>query len=135
MAKRRMANVMNERERFGEIGVKAQRIRDGARDLRDFKRVRETVAEMVGIARCEDLRLRFEPAKGAGMNYAIAVAGKIGAVGMRRFSVPAPSRAIAHPSRKAPASLPPFPRLRTCRAGARAPDRLAPRWPYRDSPF
>ena len=83
---------MNERKRLREIRVKAQRVGHGARDLRDLERVRKPVAEMVGIARRENLRLRFEPAESAGMNYAVAVARKIGAVGMRSFMVSAPSR-------------------------------------------
>src|SRR6266478_6470216 len=53
----RMADVVDESEGFGKLGVQAQRGSDGARDLRDFERVRQAVAEMVGIARGEDLRL------------------------------------------------------------------------------
>src|SRR5580692_299307 len=92
MSKRRMANVMNECKRFREIRVKVQRVRNSASDLRHFKRVRKTVTEVVGIAGREDLRLGFQPAKSTRMNYAIAIASKIGAVGMRSFSVSAPSR-------------------------------------------
>ena len=45
----------------------------------------ETVAEVVGIAAGEDLRLGFEAAKGAGMNDAVAIALKVVAVRMRRL--------------------------------------------------
>ena len=58
---------------------------DGAGDLRDFERVGEAVAEMVGVAAGEDLRLGFEAAEGAGVDDAVAVALKVVAVGMRRF--------------------------------------------------
>src|SRR6267142_1028922 len=50
MAERRMADVVNESESFGELVVQAQRGGNGARDLRNFKRVRQPVAEVVGIA-------------------------------------------------------------------------------------
>ena len=63
----------------------AERAGDGARDLRYFDGVSETIAEMVGVAAGENLRLGFETAKGAGVNDAVAVALKVIAVGMRRF--------------------------------------------------
>src|SRR5450755_1087509 len=81
----RMANIVNQRERFGEIGAEVERSSDGARDLCDFQAVSETVAEVVGIAPRENLRLGFETAKGAGMNHTIAVALKVVAVGMLRL--------------------------------------------------
>src|SRR5882672_3772147 len=43
VAKRRMADVMNQGERLSEIGVEVERSGDGARDLRDFKAVSEAV--------------------------------------------------------------------------------------------
>jgi len=58
---------------------------DGARDLRHFNRVRQPVAEVIGITAGEDLRLRFQPPKGAGVNDTVAVALKIVAVGVRRL--------------------------------------------------
>src|SRR5712672_1275263 len=60
VSKGRMADIMNQREGFGKIGVQSQRSGHGARDLRDFESVRETVAEVIGIARGEDLRFCFE---------------------------------------------------------------------------
>ena len=44
---------------------------------------------MVGIARGEDLRFGFQAAKGARVNYAVAVAGIGGAIGMVGFRVTA----------------------------------------------
>src|SRR5205807_8276595 len=47
--------------------------------------MRQTVTKMIGIASCEDLRFRLEPAKSTGMNEAVAVAGIFTAVRMSRF--------------------------------------------------
>jgi isopropylmalate/homocitrate/citramalate synthase len=47
--------------------------------------VGEAVAEVVGIAAGENLRLIFETAKGAGVDDAVAVALEVVAVGMRWF--------------------------------------------------
>jgi hypothetical protein len=85
MPERRMAEIVNERQRFGEIDVKRQCGRDGTSDLRYFDGVREAVAEVIGVTAGEDLSLVFEAAKSAGMNDAVAVALKVVAVGMRRF--------------------------------------------------
>ena len=65
VAEGRMADVVDERERFGEIGVEAESGGDGAGDLRNFEGVSEAVAKMVGEAGGEDLRFRFEAAEGA----------------------------------------------------------------------
>ena len=48
MPKRRMPDVMNQRKRLGKVGVKPQRVGNGARDLRHFECVRQPVAKMVG---------------------------------------------------------------------------------------
>ena len=80
-----MADVVDEGESFGEIDVEVEGSGDGARDLRDFEGVGEAVAEVVGVAAGEDLRLGFETAKGAGVDDAVAVALKVVAVGMRRL--------------------------------------------------
>ena len=85
VAKRRMAQVMHQRERFGQIDVEIECARDGARNLRHFNSVGEPVAEVVGIAAGENLGLGFEAAKSAGVDDAVAVALKVVAVGMRRF--------------------------------------------------
>jgi len=87
VAKRRVANVVDKRERLGQVCVQPQRFSDGASDLRNFKGVCQPIAEMVGIARGENLCLRFQAAKGAGMNDAVAVARKFLAIGMRCFRV------------------------------------------------
>ena len=85
VAKGRMSDVVDEGESFGEIDVEAEGSGDGARDLRDFEGVGETVAKVVGVAAGEDLSLGFETAEGAGMDDAVAVALKVVAVGVGRF--------------------------------------------------
>src|ERR1700683_4254585 len=85
VAEWRMAEIMHERERFGEIHVECKRSRDGARDLRYFDGVSEPVAKVVRITARENLRLIFESAKGAGMDDAVTIALKVVAVGVRRF--------------------------------------------------
>jgi hypothetical protein len=46
---------------------------------------------VVGVAARENLGLRFQTAKGAGMDDAVAVALKVVAVGMRRLGMAASS--------------------------------------------
>jgi hypothetical protein len=85
MAEGRMADVVDEREGFRKLGVQAEGGGHGAGDLRDFESVREAIAEMIGVARGENLRLGFQPAEGAGMDDAVAVARVDAAVRMRRL--------------------------------------------------
>src|SRR6266404_4472905 len=93
MPERRMADVVDESESFGELGVQAQRGSNGARDLRHFQRVRQAVAEVVGIARGEDLRFGFETPEGSRVNDAVAISRISAAVGMVRLRV-APSTGV-----------------------------------------
>jgi len=87
VAKRWVANVMNQRERFCKVNVQAQGFGDGAGDLRNFEGVGQSIAEMVGVARGENLRFRFQAAKGARMNDAVPVARIFPALGMRCFRI------------------------------------------------
>src|SRR5579863_9449200 len=48
MAEGRVADVVDESQGFGEIGVHLQSPCDGSRNLRDFQRVREPIPEMIG---------------------------------------------------------------------------------------
>jgi hypothetical protein len=89
VAEGRVADIVDQRESFGKISVEFQGSSDGAGNLGDFESVREAVAEMVGIARGENLRFGFQTAKRAGVNYAIAVAGIVVAVGVLRLRVAA----------------------------------------------
>ena len=71
-----MANVVDQRQRFGEIDIEAECSGDGARDLRDLDGVGQAVAEVVGVAAGEDLGLVFEPAEGTRVNDAVTIALK-----------------------------------------------------------
>ena len=94
VAKRRVADVVHQRQRFGEIGVELERAGDGARNLRHLQRVREPVAKMVGKARGENLRLRFEAPERARMDHAVAVARVVVAIRMRSFRIAPAARAL-----------------------------------------
>ena len=85
MAKRRMAKIVNKRERFGEIHIEAKRAGNGTGNLRNFNGVREPVAEVVGIAASKNLGLIFKAAKRSRVNDAIPVALKIVTVRVLRF--------------------------------------------------
>src|SRR6202030_268980 len=85
MPERGMADVVNESERFGKLGVQSQRGGDRAGNLCDFQRVRQAIAEMVRIAGGKNLCLGFQAAKSAGMNDAIAVTRLGTAVAMGRL--------------------------------------------------
>src|SRR5215475_10842938 len=71
VAKRRVANVVNQGEGFGEIDVEAEGFGYGASDLRNFEGVRQAIAKVIGVASRKDLSLGFEAAKSARMNDAI----------------------------------------------------------------
>ena len=89
MTERRMADVVDQRQRFGQFRVQTQSGSYGPRNLRDFQRVRQPVAEMIGIARRENLCLSFEAAKRARVNDAVAVPRINAAIGMRRLRIAA----------------------------------------------
>ncbi len=76
MTERRMAEVVTERDRFGQFLVQAQDLRDAARDLRHLERVRQPRAVVIAGRREEDLRLVLQPPKRLRVNDAIAVALK-----------------------------------------------------------
>ena len=80
-----MAEVMRERDGFGQVLVQLQRAGDVARDGGDFDGMREPRAEMVAGAVEKNLRLVFEPAEGARMDDAVAVALVMRAPLGRRF--------------------------------------------------
>src|SRR5206468_622873 len=72
-------------QRFGQVLVELQHIRDCARDLRHFDGVSQAIAEMIGEPGREDLRLRLKPAERTGMDDAVAVTLECVAIGMRGF--------------------------------------------------
>jgi hypothetical protein len=64
MAEGRMAEIVGEGQRLGEILVQREPPRDRTRDLRHLQRVRQAGAVVVALMRDEDLRLVLEPAEG-----------------------------------------------------------------------
>ena len=76
VAERRMAEVVGQRQRLGEILVEAERAGERAGDLRHFERVGEPGAVMVALVEDEDLGLVLEAAEGGGMDDAVAVAAE-----------------------------------------------------------
>jgi len=85
---------MDQRQGFHEVDVQIQRGGDSAGDLRDFQRVRQTVAEVVGVASRENLRFRLETAKCARVNDAVAIALEVVSIGMWRLRMSAPARLL-----------------------------------------
>ncbi len=92
---RRVPDVVTERQRLGEVLIQVQSGGNGAGDLRHLDGVRQAVAEMVRDAGRKNLHLVFQPAKGARVNDAVAIALELVAVGMRKLGI-APSAALLH---------------------------------------
>ena len=74
MAERRMAQVVGEAQRFGQILVEAQCAGDCPADLGDFDAVGQANPEMVAVGRDEHLGLVAQAAEGDRMDDAVAVA-------------------------------------------------------------
>ena len=89
MAERRVADVMDQSQGLDQIHVQSHQPGDRARDLGDLNRMGQPVAEMIGEARREDLRLVFQPPKGPGMENAVAIPLVIVAIAVQGFREPA----------------------------------------------
>ena len=76
MTERRMAEIVGQRQRLGEIFVEAERARQRARHLRHFERMGEPGAVMVALVEHENLGLVLEAAEGGRMDDAVAVAAE-----------------------------------------------------------
>ena len=85
MTERRMAEIVGERQRLGEVLVDAKRPRNGAGDLRDFETMGEARAVMIALVIDEHLGLVVEPPEGHRMQDAVAVARVRRARGARRL--------------------------------------------------
>src|SRR5438067_1040495 len=73
MAERRMSEVVAERNRFGQLFVQAQHLRDRPRDLRHLERVRQPRAVMIAGRREEHLRLVLQTPERLAVDDPIAV--------------------------------------------------------------
>ena len=92
VAEGRVADIVYQGQRLDEFRVNAQGGGNRAGNLRDFERVSQPIAKMVGEAGAEDLRFCFEAPERAGMDDAIAVARIFAAVGVRGFRKPPAAR-------------------------------------------
>ena len=94
MAEGRVADIVGERQRFGEILVQPEQAGGGARDLADFQRMGQARAVMIAFMGDENLRLLLQAAEGVGVDDAVAVALEIGARGARRLRMEPAARAV-----------------------------------------
>src|ERR1700684_4443679 len=76
MAERRMAEIVGQRQRLGQILIDAERPRQRPRHLRDFERMGEPGAVVVALVKHDDLRLVLEAAERGRMDDAVAVAAE-----------------------------------------------------------
>ena len=76
VAERRVAEIVAERDRLGQLLVQAQDLGDGAGDLRHLERVRQPRAVVIAGRREEHLRLVLQPAERLAVDDAIAIALK-----------------------------------------------------------
>jgi hypothetical protein len=90
----RVPDVMRQREGLDQIGIQVETRCDGARDLRNLDGVRQTGAKVVGDTMRENLSLILKPAKGAGVNDAVAIALERGAIGMLGLGVASSARVL-----------------------------------------
>ena len=93
MPKRRVAEIVAERDRFRKVVVEPQRPGQRAGDLRHLDGVRQAGAEMIAVVIDEHLGLVGEAAEGGRMHDAVAVALEFCARRRRRFGDETPRRA------------------------------------------
>ena len=84
MPERRMAEVVREAQRLGQILVEPEDPRHRPPDLRDLDRVGQADAEMIAVGGDEHLGLVAQAAEGDRMDDAVAVALKRVALPARR---------------------------------------------------
>ena len=84
VAEGRVAEVVGQRDGFGQIFVQPQRAGDGAGKLRYLQRMREPGAEQVALVVQEHLRFVDQPPERGGVHDAVAVALEVVARGRRR---------------------------------------------------
>ena len=83
----RMAKVMRERDRFGQVLVEPQAPGQHPGDLGDFQGVRQARTKQVAFVVDENLRLVLQPAKGPRMHDTVAIALEFAAVSRRRLRI------------------------------------------------
>jgi hypothetical protein len=85
VSKGRMAEIVRQSEGLDVFFVELKCNSRGAGDLRNLDGMSEAISEMIAKASGEDLSFPFQPAEGAGMDNAVAVALKVVSVRMRRL--------------------------------------------------
>ena len=104
---RRMAHVVAEPDRLGQILVQAQRPRHAARDRGRLERVRHARAVVVALRVDEDLRLALQAPERLGVDDPVAVALERRPQPARLFLARAPARGVgANGERRQPRLLP-----------------------------
>ncbi len=73
MAERGMAEVMGQRQGFGEVLVEPELAGQGAGDLRDFERMGQPGAVMIAFVEHENLRFVLQPPERRGMDHPVAI--------------------------------------------------------------
>ena len=91
MAERRVAEVVGQRQRLGQILVEAERAGERAGDLGHLERVGQPGAVMVALVVDEHLGLVREPAERGRMDDPVAVALEIAARRARRLGMEPPA--------------------------------------------
>jgi hypothetical protein len=99
MRKGRMADVVRERESFGQIFIEAKRDRNCASDLRYLDRVSEAIPEVIVQTGCEDLCLILQSPECPGVNDTIAVALEFVSIRVRQLGITPPLRAFNRKSK------------------------------------
>ena len=95
VAEGRVTEVVRQGDGLGELLVEPECARSGARELARLERVRQPVAVMVALVGHEDLGLVLEPAEGARVHDAVAIALERGAVRVLRLRKDPPPRSGA----------------------------------------
>jgi hypothetical protein len=95
MPKRRMADVVNQRQRLRQIFVQAKRGRNRPCNLRNLNSVRQAAAKMIGRPARKYLRLPRKPPEGSRLHNTLAVTLKRRAHGTQRRGIDAGQKKIA----------------------------------------
>ena len=106
MAEGRVAEVVRQRHRLGQILVQPQPAGDGAGDLRHLDAMGQPGAEVIALVVDEDLGLVLQPAEGGGVDDAVAVAlpGRAGIAAGLRMQPAARGFRLARPREHAAAA-------------------------------
>jgi hypothetical protein len=92
MAERRMAEIVRQRQRLGEVFLEAEPPRQRPGDLRYLERMRQPGPVMIALVEHEYLGLVLEAAERGGMDHPVAVAAERAAALARRLvELPSPA--------------------------------------------